>query len=187
MDISAYAKNILFFIIFIVFAGIILPDDKYKKYIDMVIGLVLVFIIIEPVSGIFAKGVFVPGNDLFAGIDDSETSDISQFEAAQNKMIKDTLNNQLFAQLKSLLSEKGYELTFVDFTVSDDFNKIEAVHAVVSKSPQEAAEKSFIRIEPITINPKNLPVGNISETEEIRIIISGFYNIDVGNIFVSMH
>ena len=53
---SAYIKNIAVFILFAAFAELIMPENNFKKYISMVMGLLLITAILKPMLLVFQKG-----------------------------------------------------------------------------------------------------------------------------------
>ncbi len=50
-----YIKNILLCVIFSICIEMILPNDKYKKYINLVSGLILILVIIFPIKNFYNK------------------------------------------------------------------------------------------------------------------------------------
>ena len=48
-SLSAYIKIIASFLIFSAFVEIILPDTKFRKYIMMVCGLIMISVLISPI------------------------------------------------------------------------------------------------------------------------------------------
>jgi len=53
---SAYIKNIAVFILFAAFAELIMPENNFKKYISMVMGLLLITAVLKPMLLVFQKG-----------------------------------------------------------------------------------------------------------------------------------
>ncbi len=49
----SYIRNIILFLIFMSFIQVILPTNKYRSYINLVFGIMLVFIMIQPLSTMF--------------------------------------------------------------------------------------------------------------------------------------
>ncbi|MCL2350256.1 MAG: stage III sporulation protein AF, partial [Defluviitaleaceae bacterium] len=49
---SEYIRNLAVFLIFASFISIISPGKKYEQYINLVLGIILIFVIIAPLSGI---------------------------------------------------------------------------------------------------------------------------------------
>lgn len=53
---SAYIKNIAVFTLFAAFAELIMPENNFKKYISMVMGLLLITAVLKPMLLVFQKG-----------------------------------------------------------------------------------------------------------------------------------
>lgn len=49
-NIIKYIKDIAVYVILTGFISIIIPNNSYKKYIKLVIGVILVAIVIEPIK-----------------------------------------------------------------------------------------------------------------------------------------
>lgn len=55
-SIREYARQISLYLIFDSVVGIILPTSKYKKYISLVSGLILILIMVKPINNILMRG-----------------------------------------------------------------------------------------------------------------------------------
>ncbi len=53
---SAYIKNIAVFLLFAAFAEMLMPENNFKKYISLVMGLILLSTVAKPMLLIFQKG-----------------------------------------------------------------------------------------------------------------------------------
>ncbi|MEA4972270.1 MAG: stage III sporulation protein AF [Candidatus Metalachnospira sp.] len=49
---SAYIKNIALFMLLAIFAEIIVPNDKIKKYVSVIVGLILIFAIVGKITDV---------------------------------------------------------------------------------------------------------------------------------------
>lgn len=49
---GAYIKNIALFMLLAIFAEIIVPNDKIKKYVSVIAGLILIFTIVGKLSDV---------------------------------------------------------------------------------------------------------------------------------------
>jgi len=48
---KSWITGIIMLVIFITVVDLLLPDNKYKKYIDLTVGMIVMISIIEPVLG----------------------------------------------------------------------------------------------------------------------------------------
>ncbi len=172
----SYFRSIVIFLIFMNFVSILLPNKKYKGYIDFVLGLILISIVISPVT----KLLKIDAKSL--------NSEFLTKNAEQNTYTSDTrytleLYEKEVGYQVSALIEKNFGLTSsnLDVTVSEeDFSTIESISLTV--------HKDSIYIEPVNIgsNPQNKNnVGNI-DIKNIKNVISSAYNLSVDNININI-
>lgn len=53
---SAYIKNIAVFTLFAAFAELLMPENNFKKYLSIVMGLLLLTAVLKPMLLIFQRG-----------------------------------------------------------------------------------------------------------------------------------
>ena len=82
-SLSAYIKIIAAFLIFSAFVEIILPDTKFRKYILMVCGLIMVAVMIKP---LFTLELEIEGTDFQLNV---EKEDYTRIAQRYEKMHKD--------------------------------------------------------------------------------------------------
>jgi len=63
-EIGDYIRNIAMFLIFSSFVGIIMPGEKYKQYVDLALGIILILVIIAPLGNV----ITALGGDVFSDI-----------------------------------------------------------------------------------------------------------------------
>lgn len=193
--ISDFVRNIAVFMIFAGFVGVIVPDGKYKGYVNVVLGLILVLLLINPVAALLRGDLSEVFADMGLRYDRSVINSYVYDDDAQNELILETYRNNLSAQLKRLTAGfTGYEYISSDFTVGngDDFGEILAIKLELSKTgaPQVKTGVPLIRIEPVTITGTALPgTTPAPQTEDDELLdmkktISDFYNVTSSNIYI---
>lgn len=77
---GAYIKNIALFMLLAIFAEIIVPSDKIKKYVSVIAGLILIFTIVgkmtDVVDAVYKGDVDIPAfsyENNYAGSTDNVT------------------------------------------------------------------------------------------------------------------
>ncbi len=215
-SISHYIKSISLFLIFTSFVGIILPNSKYKNYINVLLGLVLVIIILTPIGTLIAdtninfQKIFenTASSSTDSNINSSLTDGSEYYEKLKQDAIVKSYTSQLKIQLEALVLREGYSL--FDINVSFNESTGEIYNLELSVSEKEARgiketkeiKKPFIRIEkiePIKIRETSKSNENIENTEndkqleqqnfktkELKKIISDFYNLSVDNIHITL-
>ncbi len=186
-SISAYIKNVAILLVFITFIGIILPSGKYKNYIDLVLGLVLIVVMLKPALNIFSKGngIDIPREFYKNAVGDYTMSD---YENIHNDMVDKSFNSLLKQQADSLITPHNYKVSELDIRYDQLSYEIYNMHLYIYKTDNK--KTGLIEIEPVTIR---LPSAN-KENEEnsdpeiknIKNIISDFYNVPVDNIYITV-
>jgi stage III sporulation protein AF len=185
--ISQWLRNLSFFLIFSAFAGIILPNAKYKKYIDLCFGIVLVIIMLAPISDLLDLGE-IPVNEFFQGLigEEAEASDqADEYRDIQWKLVKESFDSQVKAQISGMVEEQGFEVVSLEIASSGDLSQLTGLRATIRKKGSGA--RPFIYIEPVkpASGAGNAASAESSEIKRLKNDISDFYNMSVDNIFIS--
>jgi len=185
-------KSILYFVILIAFTDIIMPNARYKKYIKMVMGLILILMILTPLAGFLGgKGLGAAGySGALAGLRAAESSAGAagaEPDAEWRAMLKTAFDEQVKAQLRGLAADEGLELLDASVGTNADITQITRVDAVVREAEPEnggSARKPFIRIEPVTVG--GAQAGGDAKVEALKKSVSDFYKIAANNIYISV-
>jgi len=181
----AYLRNITYYLMFATVAGMIAPAGKYKKFVSLVLGFVLVLLMIQPIAGLL-RGDGVPVTQWFEGF--NVTDEEIPHSAWWDEYLHMLFEEQLEQQLARLLADNGFELASVVFEYSADFSQITAVRASVSRAAV-SQNIPFIRIQPPNIRP--IQIGETTETTcpytaAVKTLISNFYNLPEAHINVNI-
>lgn len=203
--ILAYVKNIANLLIFVSFVMLILPTEKYKKYINLIMGIAIIAMVIGPVKSLVTKGNY--NSDLvMEGIDISFNKAISNeeyeyYEKEQMELIMDTYRSNLNSQLDNIIKNKGYNLLDSQININlenDRFGEIDEIYMNISKDIDKEKNEavSAIKIEKIEVGPKistkeAFHTDFKAQEEEgaiknLKIYISSFYNLSVDNIYITV-
>lgn len=204
-----WANQIIVAVIIATIFEMLLPNGNNKKYIKMVIGIYVLFTIIEP---IITK---VTGNNLdissfnYEKYFDKETIETTSqdFEDNNSKLIKQAYIDSVENDIKTKIKQKGYEVINIRIDIienenQDTYGTIENINLIIKKIEEdeknvEQASSNNINIENVDINISNSSndsdarnteeKSNISEKEKIQIIeyLSNEYSIDKKNILIN--
>ena len=176
--ISEYIRNIAVFLIFSSFITIISPGKKYEPYVNLVLGIILIFLVTIPLAGIITA-ISGGSGDFFsdAALQHERAVMARQIEdagQAQIDTILETYTQSLTQQLARIVSNYGFTLHYANFNINtgDDFGAILSVNLTVN---EDDASPRLIRIDPIRITPGVNTRGehqSLSEIEESPRIIS---------------
>lgn len=121
--ISNWAKGLTMAVIIISILEMILPNNKTKKYVRMIMGVFLLFTIISPFIQNDIKQELSVANleDLFSKQTKIESKDeINQ--TSMNERIEELYIQELEKDIKNKMNEKGYEIEKIkiDVNIADE-------------------------------------------------------------------
>ena len=169
--ISTWAKNIAIAVIISTLIMMILPDNKNKKYIKVIVGIYILFCVISPVS---SKVINIDDYDIgnYVKVND---------ETNQNKNYISTVNeefeNKMIENIKEELKNIGFKSDNVSIKFDKDYNLIEIKISNVKKY------KKINKIE-ITTKDNNEKISGLEE-QKIKENFSKKYSIDKNKIFIN--
>jgi len=194
--VSEYIRNIAVFLIFSSFITIISPGKKYEPHINLVLGIILIFLITIPLAGVITA-IAGGSGDFFSdatlqherAIMSRQIEDAGQ---AQIDTILDTYTQSLNEQLSRIVSNHGFTLLYATFDIDtgENFGAILSIRITVD---EDDTPTRLVRIDPVRItsavNTRGQPTP--SEIEEspriisLKNVISDFYNLSEDNIYIN--
>ncbi len=186
---SSWAKSLGVTIVIISILEMLLPNNKTKKYIRMVMGVYIVFNIISPF--VKSKEIFnVNDIDINAYKSTETSSEVDQ--TSMNDRIEKLYKQELEKDIKNKINEKGYEVDKCEVNVkiaeNEEQTQITKIKLSIKKSEeantQNQKDKSIEnkvvteiqKINPININSKN---ENSKEKSKSKSTVS---NSEIQNI-----
>jgi len=158
-----YLRNITYYLMFMAVVGLIAPSGNYKKYIAVVMGILLIGVVINPItSGL--RQPSVPMTEMFGNILPTPAADQNDYLFWQQEQIQAAFHSQLTAQVQSLLARNNFNLVSAQWQTSEDFTYIRHVRVQAQVLEAAPTPTPFIRIEPIRV----APYQPAEETEEAR-------------------
>ena len=103
---SSWAKGLGITIVIVSIFEMLLPNNRTKKYIRMVLGVYVIFNIVSPL--IKNKDVFNFNNIDLEEYTSVETSSVNQ--TSMNERIKKLYSEELEKDITKKIKEKGYEV-----------------------------------------------------------------------------
>ena len=184
-----YIRNITYYLLFASLAGMIAPSGKYKKYVSMVMGLILLALMLQPLRHfVGVEAIETQVTQWFTNTLPKPEGNIEDTHAIwQQVHLSAAFEAQLAAQLEGFLLSKGITMHEAKFTYTNDFSRITSVNVLVSrKNPEEYEPRRvpFIRIEPIGTQAPKTEYDPL--TNEVKNMIAGFYNLQDTHIYVEI-
>jgi len=176
---SSWVKNLALALIVVSILEMILPNNKIKKYVKMIMGLYILFSIISPFIENSDK-LDIKNTDIFEQyIEKSSSSDIKVDQSSMNNKLNKMYQEELEKDIIKKLKDRGYEVedckvltnAFDDEKNSDNDNAIEKIKIKIArkidKETIEGKSSDTIESKIITEIQKIQKVEiNISENEE---------------------
>ena len=191
--IKTWANQIIVAVIIATIFEMILPNGNNKKYIKMVIGIYVLFTLIQPIaSKITGKEFTISTNyEKYFDEDILETS-ADDFENNNSKLIEEAYINNIKQDVQAKIEQKGYELASCNIsiiTTKENYGAIENMILSVQNKEQKSNTSNRIEIEKVEINigeEKIVETSNVTEREKQDIIeyLAEEYSIDKTKIII---
>lgn len=200
--IKTWANQIIVAVIIATIIEMILPSGNNKKYIKIIIGLYVLFTIIQPIIvKITGESIDISNFNYEKYFDEDilETSS-EDFENNNSKLIKQAYIDNIKEDIKSKIKQKGYKVINCSIDILDDENKdtygtIQSISLKINKQGDEVEESSnIIKVDDIDIsisnnssNSNTTEKSNLSDNEKIEIIeyLAEEYSVDKKNIVIN--
>lgn len=198
---KTWINQIILAVIITTIIEMILPNGNNKKYIKMVIGLYILFTIIQPIiTKLTGDSIDISNFDYkkYFNSDVLETSS-ENFEDNNSKLIKQAYINNIKEDIENKIKQKGYELINCNISIIEDENKetygtIQSIGLKLKKQTNKSEENNsnIIKIENVNINNNTLNSNLVEETnlssdekKEIIHFLSEEYSINIKNIVIN--
>lgn len=194
MFIKEWANQIIVAVIIATIFEMILPNGNNKKYIKMVIGIYVLFTLIQPIaSKLTGKELGISTNyEKYFDENILETSS-NDFENNNSKLIEQAYIDNIKQDVQAKIEQKGYKLSGCDIniiTTEENYGTIESVVLKIQKQEETKTKSNTIEIEKVEINvgeENAIEESNISDREKQEIVqyLSEEYSMDKTSIIIN--
>lgn len=182
-SLKTFIINLIVTLIFISAIEIICPDNKMKKYIKFVLGILLMVVILNPIISFFTKGeVFL--NEVISTYEDEmavsalSSSDKENNNNYTNESFKENLNKNIISLLKDEFKDFNFECD-TECNINNNFT-FEKVDIYVTN-------KGVKKVKKVDINGNNSEVSDEENqtSKEIKEYLSNELEVsqDIINIY----
>ncbi len=188
-NISSWAQGIIIAIIVGSIIQMLLPENKNKKYIKLVIGVYILFYIINPVVG-KQLNLNEFSLDEYLSVDAKTNSEETNI---YDNTVKETFKNKVIYNIKSQLNSKGYESNNIKIEIDDECNILKIIILEVYENKEETKEKDKSQIivnkidtsvESVDIKEKKTKGMAIIDKNNLIDYLADNYQIDKKNIII---
>ena len=183
----AWIKNIVLFILFSSLVFFLLPDEKYRKYMQTAVGFVLAIIVLTPVLSAGCLNDILSFDYYYESVAGAPgNGDVTYYTDVMETMIKDHLRDTFQLDSKVAITfDENYTITAVDVTVGELDTKNDVEDNVVSEKTAEK-EESFDRAADTTEKESvsGIAADTIVDAAKLRQEIAKEYKISEDRIKV---
>ncbi|MBR3614939.1 MAG: stage III sporulation protein AF [Clostridia bacterium] len=168
LEIKKWCEGIIVAVILCIIIECLIPNGNNKKYIKVVIGIYIMYVILNPILNLFEYEI-----DL-QNIFKTENN----FEEVSNNLdnqIKDVYILGIEENIKSEITNLGYEVSNIKIFVDISYQNIEKIELQIKNKKNT----NTILVEPIEINDKKI---NDADYAQIKKFISENYFVKEENI-----
>lgn len=141
-NMNSWAQGIIIAIVIGAIIQMLLPENKNKKYIKVVIGIYILFSILSPVVG---KSLNINKYNLDEYMAESEIESQNE-NYIYNDSVKNTFKNKVIANIKSQLKSKGYTANNIDIDIDDNCNILKIRISEIYEYSEEQQENKEDKI-----------------------------------------
>ena len=188
--IKLWVEQIIIAVIISIIVEMILPEGN-KKYIKMVLGLYILFVMIGPVISKATNSDEILDFDYnrFFPKDVYSTSNTEKFENTNNKLIEQTYIEKIKSDIETKIEKMGYSVDNINISIignksSENYGQISNLEIKISKLKEDKTSTNKIQIQNINVGNNvtsniNSEELNITETDKKKIIeyITNEYSI----------
>ena len=183
----AWIKNIVLFILFSSLVFFLLPDEKYRKYMQTAVGFVLAIIVLTPVLSAGGLNDILSFDYYYESVAGAPgNGDVTYYTDVMETMIKDHLRDTFQLDSKVAITfDENYTITAVDVTVGELDTKNDVEDNVVSEKTAEK-EETFDRAADTTEKESvsGIAADTIVDAAKLRQEIAKEYKISEDRIKV---
>lgn len=191
--IKQWANQIIVAVIIATIFEMILPNGNNKKYIKMVIGIYVLFTLIQPIAS------KITGNEITISTNyekyfDEDIIDISStdFENNNSKLIEEAYINNIKEDVQAKIEQKEYKVTSCKIniiTTEENYGAIDSIVLNIQKKERNEDLSNRIEIEKVEISvgeEKVVEASNITDEEKQNIIdyLAKEYSIEQTKIVI---
>lgn len=154
-NISSWAQGVIIAVIIGSIIQMLLPENKNKKYIKVVIGIYILFSILSPVVG---KNLNLSDYNLDNYLE-IETRDIGEASTTYDDNIKNTFKNKVKYNIEAQLKSRGYIANNIDLEIDDKCNILKIIISdIYENKKEEDTEEGKIVINKVETNINSVDV-----------------------------
>lgn len=194
---SLWIKHIILVVMFSSFADFLIPNNKFSKYIRLVLGIIIMITILNPIITLFHKENFIDSMKLEEMNTSDERNIISKAESFNQKNneivmenFKKNVSNIIQEQIETITSfvVKDIKIQFIEDMDNANFGKIEYIYIVLSNG-KNTSKDIKVQVEKTDDENDNVLTQKENRDTEIKKIKDYLrlqFNVSFENIHINM-
>ena len=191
--VKEWISNLTVISIMAVLVNLILPNGNMRKYVDFIFGLIILVMLLNPLlqmSGKLSRLETAIFQNAAENLSNSAAYISSQTDSKQKENLRRFLKTNLEKNLALELEYRtGLKINDINISFGEsygemDFSSIESIHIYYTSHNGKTIQINPVEIKPNEELLKGNEISASGKIQEIRDIISDFYNIDPKSIFI---
>lgn len=194
--ISSWIKDIVVLFTLISIAELVMPKGNMKKYIELVIGILIIFTIISPFARIM-KYDFELENSIYnyTKKQEEEIQNEDNFYDSQGDQVKSLVIEKIKGEILNILETQDIEYDVLDIEVDMDLNtdknQIKYIKLILGREKKDN-DISIKKISPVKINTnsneekKGEDINIDLKYEDLKGLIGERFSIDSKNVIIEL-
>ena len=191
--IKIWANQIIVAVIVATIFEMILPNGNNKKYIKMVIGIYVLFTLIQPIASKITGNEFTISTNYEKYFDEDILETSSQnFEDNNSKLIEQAYIDNIKNDVQAKIEQKGYKVAGCNIdiiTTEENYGAIENIVLRIRNKEKDENISNKIEIDKveISVGEEVIETSNITDNEKQNIIeyLAGEYSIEKSKIIIN--
>lgn len=183
--INSWTQGIVVSVIISGIIEMIIPKGNMKKYINVIIGIYILFSIVSPIFSKFLNKDIEQILDIekyAKQIENSEKAISQTLEANNSRTIKDIYVDNLENDIKNKVNDKGYETKELYIKVKEDETyTIEEINLTIKENNElNNSKTNKIQIDDIIVSKKNInnEENSLTKNEDMQDYLAQVYQLD---------
>lgn len=173
-----WIQNIVVFLLMMTLIGQLIPEDKYRKYVRLIMGMILIMVLLMPITKIAGMEEtiyqnFVRNQMQISASDAQVSGKIFENELKFNESYKQIIMDEIDAYFEvSAMNVQYCQIDMNDSVDSDHYGEIYSIHVGImpkDRHIEESEEVTSVYVERIEIGENRIDSGSTASVPEEKI------------------
>lgn len=188
---SSWLKDIVVLFILITIAELIMPNGSMKKYINLIIGLLIIFTIISPIVKLMKFDFNLDEAVInYSKFDEIDSREILEFHDQQEKQIERMFKDKISGEVKKLIEDKSsYTVDSINVNIlleEENYGELDSLEIILKASNNLTEDKIAVeKVEKVEL--KKDTDEEIVEDEsfvEIKDLVSDNFSVEKDRVTI---